>query len=111
MRQTLRLDFGYSTDSGRRVWDIVTEALPNTLWLVGTSTVITVALGLWIGAKAGWRRGSRFDKISTGASMVLYAMPEFWLGMLLLVFFGARTGWFPSAACATSPGTCRAWRR
>ena len=95
VRQTLRLDFGYSTDSGRRVWDIVTEALPNTLWLVGTSTVITVALGLWIGAKAGWRRGSRFDKTSTGASMVLYAMPEFWLGMLLLVFFGARTGWFP----------------
>ena len=36
VRQTLRLDFGYSTDSGRRVWDIITEALPNTLWLVGT---------------------------------------------------------------------------
>ena len=28
--------------------------------------------------------------------MVLYAMPEFWLGMLLLVFLGARTGWFPT---------------
>ena len=69
--------------------------LPNTLWLVGLSTVITVALGLWLGARRGGGGGT-FDKVSTGSSMVLYAMPEFWLGMLLLVFLGARTGWFPT---------------
>jgi len=96
VKQTVRLDFGYSTDTGERVSSVIRELLPNTLWLVGLSTVITVALGLWVGAKAGWRRGSRFDKLSTGSSMVLYAMPEFWLGMLLLVFLGARTGWFPT---------------
>ena len=96
VKQTVRLDFGYSTDTGRPVWTTIKELLPNTLWLVGLSTVITVALGLWLGAKAGWRRGSRFDKFSTGTSMLLYAMPEFWLGMLLLVFLGARTGWFPT---------------
>jgi peptide/nickel transport system permease protein len=96
IKQTVQLDFGYSTDSGQRVWSVIKQLLPNTLWLVGLSTVITVALGLWLGAKAGWRRGSRFDKVSTGSSMVLYAMPEFWLGMLLLVFLGARTGWFPT---------------
>ena len=56
----------------------------------GSRRCITVALGLWMGAKAGWRRGSRFDKLTTGGSMVLYAMPEFWLGMLLLVFLGGR---------------------
>ena len=96
VKQTARLDFGYSTDSGQRVWKLILAALPNTLLLVGISTVITVALGLWIGAKAGWRRGSGFDKSSTGVAMVLYAMPEFWLGMLLLVFVGAKTGWFPT---------------
>jgi peptide/nickel transport system permease protein len=96
IRQTVRLDFGYSTDSGERVWNVIKELLPNTLWLVGLSTLITVSLGLWLGAKAGWRRGSTFDKVSTGTSMVLYSMPEFWLGMLLLVFLGARTGWFPT---------------
>ncbi len=96
IKQTLQLNFGYSSDSGQRVWKEITAALPNTLLLVGISTVITVVLGLWVGAKAGWRRGSGFDKSSTGVSMVLYAMPEFWLGMLLLVFLGARTGWFPT---------------
>ena len=95
VKQTVRLDFGYSTDTGRPVWATIKELFPNTLWLVGLSTAITVALGLWLGAKAGWRRGSRFDKFSTGTSMVLYAMPEFWLGMLLLVFLGVRTGLVP----------------
>jgi len=95
-KQTVQFDFGYSTDSGQRVAHEIWLALPNTLLLVGISTVITVIVGLWVGAKAGWRRGSGFDKSSTGISMVLYAMPEFWLGMLLLVFVGARTGWFPT---------------
>ena len=43
-----------------------------------------------------WRRGGTFDKVSNDVSMVLYAMPEFWLGMLLLVLFAVRTGWFPT---------------
>ena len=67
VRQTLRLDFGYSTDTGRRVWSVIVELLPNTLWLVGLSTVITVALGLWLGAKAGWRRGGTFDRSAPAA--------------------------------------------
>jgi peptide/nickel transport system permease protein len=96
IKQTARFNFGYSTDSGQRVWKVIWDALPNTLLLVGISTVITIAVGLWVGAKAGWRRGSGFDKSSTGIAMLLYAMPEFWLGMLLLVFFGARAGWFPT---------------
>jgi peptide/nickel transport system permease protein len=94
--ETVRLRFGYSTDSGRPVLEQIADALPNTLTLVGISTVITVILGLWLGAKSGWRPGSRFDKGATGFSMVFYAMPEFWLGMLLLVFAGSRTGWFPT---------------
>jgi peptide/nickel transport system permease protein len=96
IKQTAQFNFGYSTDSGQRVWHEIALALPNTLLLVGISTIITVILGLWVGAKAGWKRGGSFDKTSTGISMVLYAMPEFWLGMLLLVFLGARTGWFPT---------------
>ena len=85
-RQTMRLDFGYSTDTGRPVWDEILELLPEHAVagraLDGASPWRS---GCGSGAKAGWRRGSRFDKVSTGGTMVLYAMPEFWLGMLLLV--------------------------
>jgi peptide/nickel transport system permease protein len=94
--ETLRLQFGYSTDSGRPVLEQIADALPNTLLLVGLSTVITVVLGLWLGTRSGWRPGSRFDKGATGFTMVFYSMPEFWLGMLLLVFAASRTGWLPT---------------
>lgn len=96
MSHTLRGDFGRSFDSTKPVKDEILDALPNTLLLVGISTVLTIAIGLWIGIRAGWRRGGRFDKISTPATMALYGTPEFFLGMLFLAFLGARFGWFPT---------------
>lgn len=95
-RQMVRGDFGRSFDTTRPVRSEIADRLPATLLLVGVSTVLTVAVGLWLGSRAGWRRGSRFDRLSTGGSMVLYATPEFFIGMLLLALVAARTGWFPS---------------
>lgn len=93
---TVRGDFGRSFETRQSVASEIWARLPNTLWLVGISTVLTVSFGLWIGSRAGWRRGSRFDKFSTDATMVLYATPEFFLGMLMLSFFATRLGWFPT---------------
>jgi peptide/nickel transport system permease protein len=93
---TIRGDFGRSFETRQSVASEIWTRLPNTLWLVGISTVLTVTFGLWIGSRAGWRRGSRFDRISTGGTMVLYATPEFFLGMLMLSFFATRLGWFPT---------------
>ena len=65
--------------------------------LVGISTVLTIVIGLWIGARAGWRRGSTVrSDLAPSSTMVLYATPEFFLGMLLLSFFAGRLGWFPT---------------
>ena len=96
MSRTVRGDFGRSFDSSQSVRSEILESLPNTLLLVGISTVLTIGIGLWIGIRAGWMRGSRFDKISTPATMALYGTPEFFLGMLFLAFLGARLGWFPT---------------
>ncbi len=94
--RTVRGDFGRSFDSTRPVSREILDRLPTTLLLVGISTLLTVVIGLWIGARAGWRRGSRFDSWATSSTMVLYATPEFFLGMLLLAFLGGRFGWFPT---------------
>jgi peptide/nickel transport system permease protein len=75
------------------------ERLWPTVLLVGVSTLISVALGLWIGIRSGWRRGSRFDRISTGVALALWSTPTFWLGMLLLA---ATTGLFPTAGIVYS---------
>jgi peptide/nickel transport system permease protein len=93
---TLRGDFGRSFDSTKPVGHEILDSLPNTLSLVGISTVLTIGIGLWIGIRAGWKRGERFDKVSTPITMGLYGTPEFFLGMMFLAFLGARLGWFPT---------------
>ncbi len=77
------------------VYSVIGERVWPTLLLVGTSTLLATVIGTWIGIRAGWRRGSAFDKTAMTASIVLYAMPEFWLGMLLLIVFSAGVGPFP----------------
>src|SRR5215475_14470608 len=64
---------------GDRVWP--------TVLLMGTSTVIAIVLGLWLGIRSGWRHGSLFDRISSSVSLTLWSVPTFWLGMILLVLF------------------------
>jgi peptide/nickel transport system permease protein len=75
--------------------------------LLGTAIVLASIIGIWIGIRAGWKPGSRFDKISTGTTLTLYSMPEFWLGMMLLIVFGVGAfglpGLFPVGGIA-SPG-------
>lgn len=81
----------------------VTQKIGERLWptvlLVGVSTAIAVALGLWLGTRSAWRRGSRFDRVSTGVALTLWSTPTFWLGMLLL---GATSGLFPTAGIVDS---------
>ncbi len=80
---------------GEPVMSVFTRFLWPTLLLVGISTVFSMILGIWMGIRSGWRRGSFFDRSSMITSLVLYSMPEFWLGMLLLLLFSAELHWFP----------------
>ncbi|MEV6235924.1 ABC transporter permease [Lentzea sp. NPDC051838] len=84
----LRGDLGTSFTFRRPVADVILERLGPTLLLVGTSTVIAVGLGLWVGVRAAWRRDSAFDRATTGVSLTLWAVPTFWLGMLLMMVTG-----------------------
>ncbi|MQA10295.1 MAG: ABC transporter permease subunit [Pseudonocardiaceae bacterium] len=89
----LRGDLGTSYLFQRPVADLLTERLGPTLLLVGTATLLAIVLGLWFGIRSAWRRNSRFDKVSTGTALTLWSMPQFWLGLLLLIAFA---GVFPS---------------
>jgi peptide/nickel transport system permease protein len=106
----LRNPFSSTIDSAqfnRPVWELVTERIWPTLLLVGTAIVLASIIGVWIGIKAGWQRGKSFDKVSTGVTLTLYSMPEFWLGMILLIVFGVGVfglpGLFPIGGIS-SPG-------
>jgi peptide/nickel transport system permease protein len=84
---------GISFKYGQPVTTVIAAAIWPTILLVGTSTVLATIIGLWIGVKAGWNRGGRFDKISTGVTLTLYSMPEFWLGAIMILVFAL--GWGP----------------
>lgn len=76
---------------GQRIWP--------TVLLVGTSTILSMAIGLWIGVKGAWQRGSAFDRLSNATSLTLYAMPIFWLGIVLLLLLAGEQfglGLFPT---------------
>ena len=96
LRQTLRGNLGDSFLSNRPVTTEIREALWPTIFLVGTATVLATLIGIAVGTYAGWRRRGVFDVTSTSTSMFLYAMPEFWLGMVLLWLFAVRWPWFPT---------------
>ena len=93
---SLRGEFGFSFISGRRVMDSVAQRIGPTLILVGTATVLSTLLGIVIGIKGAWRRGSAFDTGSLLGSLTLYSMPEGWLGMILLITFAGTLGWLPA---------------
>ncbi|HZM73060.1 MAG TPA: ABC transporter permease [Candidatus Polarisedimenticolia bacterium] len=104
LSSTAQLDLGLSFQfRGRSVASVIGERFGPTLLLFGTGEVIAIAVGLWLGARAGWRRGTAVDYVGTGVSLVLYAMPYFWLGMILLIIFGAELRWFPTNGMVT-PG-------
>ena len=100
---TVRGNLGVSYTSGRPVTSVLAERVWPTIVLVLPATIISVAVGVWLGIHAGWRRGSRTDVGSVGASLVLYSTPEGWLGMVLLVVFGAGLGLFPLGGYSSSP--------
>ncbi|MBB4683499.1 ABC transporter permease [Amycolatopsis jiangsuensis] len=86
-------DFGESYIERRPVLDMIGERLWPTVLLVGSATVLAIAIGLWLGIRAAWRRDSFFDRAQTGIALTLWSVPQFWLGLLLLVATG---GLFPS---------------
>ena len=94
---TARFDFGNSfIYVGESVTSVFLRFLWPTLVLVGTATVLMIAIGLYLGIRGGWNRGTPFDVGSMGFSLLFYSMPDFWLAMMLLIAFSTFLGWFPS---------------
>jgi peptide/nickel transport system permease protein len=102
LRETIQLNFGVSYQSRQPVWDEISAAIPATVALVGVSAVLSAVIGTLGGIAAAWRRNSWKDHTITSGTMVFYSMPDFWLGMILLVGFAVVLGWFPVGGISTA---------
>jgi peptide/nickel transport system permease protein len=102
--QTAHGNLGRSFVNQLSVSQLISQALWPTVLLVGTSTVLSTVIGVWIGIRGGWNRGSRFDRSSTAFVNVLYAMPDFWLGMVLLIVLAGKLALFPDGGMHSFTG-------
>ena len=100
---TARLDLGTSQQTRRSVWSEIGDALPWTLLLVGTGTLLATIIGTWLGIVAATRRGSRTDDGLLGFSLFTYSAPEYWIGLILILVFAVAIPIFP-AGLQMTPG-------
>ena len=98
VQSTATGDLGYSLKfRGEPVVNVLAERLWPTVILFGLGEAIAIVVGLALGAYSGWKRGGLIDYLGNGVSLLLYSMPYFIIGMLLLVTFASILGWFPVA--------------
>ncbi|MCX6013086.1 MAG: ABC transporter permease [Chloroflexi bacterium] len=96
MKNSFQGNFGLSfTRSGIPVLNIIETALPWSLYLLITATVIQVIIAYFLGVLAAWRAGSKRDSIIQAVSLGLWATPMFWLAMIILWVFAYKLDWFP----------------
>lgn len=89
------------------VADIVMDALPWTIGLVGITTIISFVVGTSLGVVIAWRRGSWSDHLLPTLTF-LNAVPYFWMALILVLVFAVNLGWFPVAG-AYELGVPRGW--
>ncbi len=95
-------NFGESYVYGKPVSELIAQYFWPTIALTGTSAILAITLGLWMGQLAAWRSNSPYDQVATGTSLVLWSVPTFWLALLLLMIFGGTLHWFPTGGMVST---------
>jgi peptide/nickel transport system permease protein len=95
LNHILHGNFGYSVQFNETVLGLVQDRLPRTLVLLGISTLVALMIAVPIGILQAVRRNKLEDYFFTSASFVLYSMPPFWLGLVLIILFAVNLNLFP----------------
>jgi peptide/nickel transport system permease protein len=93
-------DLGESFKFRESAIQLVLERLPLTAALAITSIVIASVIAIPLGLISATRRGSGWDHLANGATMLAISIPSFWLGILLIVFFAGQLRWAPASGVA-----------
>ena len=88
-------DFGTSYSSGRSVSTEILERFPTTALLAVLSICVALCIGIPMGILAATKQNSIFDHLATTVSLLGISIPNFWLGLMLIILFAVTLGWLP----------------
>lgn len=92
-----RGDFGESTRTGTPVTELIATTLPVTLWLSAYAIVVAVIIGILFGVIAERFRGRWPEWVANAFALVGLSVPNFWLGILAILYLAVTLGWFPAS--------------
>ena len=95
LRNALRGDFGTSLVLNQDIGEILATRIPVTLSLTIPALIISLVLGILIGVLCAVHRGSALDQIMTVLMTTMNGIPVFWIGIMMMYFFGVKLGWLP----------------
>jgi len=97
LKSVARGDFGQSFQYRAPALRVVLERLPATIQLTLAAMLITVAAGVSLGIFTAVRRGTRYDVAGTIVAVLGQSLPNFWLGIMLILLFGVALRWLPTS--------------
>jgi peptide/nickel transport system permease protein len=103
-------DFGTSLYTRQPVFTVILERFPATVLMTGTAMVVASIAGVLLGVASARRAGSHTDTLISGASLLGYSMPGFWVGQLLVLLFAVSLDWFPATGMEAARATYTGWR-
>ncbi|CAB3637104.1 MULTISPECIES: ABC transporter permease [Achromobacter] len=106
-----RGDLGYSYRHNLPVLDVILAHLPATLLLMGASLAIAVLVGMAAGIVSAVKVNTWWDSAVSVFAVLCFAAPSFWLGIMLIVLFSVKLGWFPVGGMVTIGLSGGAWRQ
>ncbi|MSQ54303.1 MAG: ABC transporter permease [Betaproteobacteria bacterium] len=92
-----RGDFGRSIRFDQPALTLIAERLPATIELTMAGLVLTLAIGIPLGLIAARRSGKLLDHVIVNVCLFLQSMPSFWVGLVLITWFGVQLGWLPTS--------------
>lgn len=104
-----QFNLGVSPRHNMPVTDLIFSRVGNTIMLMVSALGIALLAGILLGSIMAMKVGKWPDRVLSILSLVLYSTPSFWLGLMMIVLFAVKLGWFPTGGSATIGAGLQGW--